>query len=149
LSVYALALDGEKQPCRVRSSNTGHCLFTNIASAEHAQAMVRCLSQDTFFSGWGLRTIADTELRYNPMAYHNGSVWPHDNALIAAGLTGSPNKELAARILVAQLEASAYFESCRLPELFCGFRRREGKAPTQYPVACSPQAWAAGSVFAL
>ena len=83
------------------------------------------------------------------MSYHNGSVWPHDNGLIAAGLTASPSKELAVRILSAQLDAATYFESARLPELFCGFRRREGKAPTSYPVACSPQAWSAAAVFAM
>jgi glycogen debranching enzyme len=96
-----------------------------------------------------VRTVADREALYNPMAYHNGSVWPHDNAIIAAGLSASPSKELAIRILSAQLDASTYFESSRLPELFCGFRRREGKAPTSYPVACSPQAWSAAAVFAM
>ncbi|MGH7058648.1 MAG: amylo-alpha-1,6-glucosidase, partial [Acetobacteraceae bacterium] len=94
-------------------------------------------------------TLADREVRYNPMAYHNGSVWPHDNAVIAAGLSASPAKDLALRILSSQLDASTYFESNRLPELFCGFRRREGKAPTSYPVACSPQAWSAAAVFAM
>jgi len=149
LGLYALALDGYKEPCRVRASNAGHCLFAGIAPPEHADSIARALSQDTFFSGWGVRTLADREQRYNPMAYHNGSIWPHDNALIAAGLSASPSKELAARILSAQLDASTYFESSRLPELFCGFRRREGKAPTAYPVACSPQAWSAGSAFSM
>jgi glycogen debranching enzyme len=149
LGLYALALDGYKEPCRVRASNAGHCLFSGIAAPEHAESIARMLGQDTFFSGWGVRTLADREARYNPMAYHNGSVWPHDNAVIAAGLAGSPGKDLAVRILSAQLDASTYFESARLPELFCGFRRREGKAPTSYPVACSPQAWSAGAVFAM
>jgi glycogen debranching enzyme len=149
IAMYALALDGDKKPCRVRSSNAGHCLFANIARADHADAIVRCLHDDVFFSGWGVRTLADIETRYNPMSYHNGSIWPHDNALLAAGLNGRPDKTLATRILRAQLEASTYFDSSRLPELFCGFRRREGKPPTSYPVACSPQAWAAGSVFML
>ena len=90
-----------------------------------------------------------TEARYNPMSYHNGSVWPHDNALIAAGLADTPQKALASRILEALFDASTYFESSRLPELFCGFRRRAGKAPTRYPVACSPQAWASAAVFML
>jgi glycogen debranching enzyme len=147
LGLYALALDGDKQPCRVRASNSGHCLFTGIASPEHSDAIVRTLSLDTFFTGWGIRTVADREVRYNPMGYHNGSIWPHDNALITAGIGPMPSKYLAMRVLMAQLEASTYFESSRLPELFCGFRRREGKAPTRYPVACSPQAWAAASVF--
>lgn len=147
LGVYALAVDGEKQPCRVRTSNAGQCLFTGIASPDHVPALVESLSSDAFFSGWGVRTVADCEVRYNPMAYHNGSIWPHDNALIAAGLAASPQKELAARIFTAQLEAATCFESYRLPELYCGFRRREGKPPTGYPVACSPQAWSAGAVF--
>jgi glycogen debranching enzyme len=149
IAMYALALDGEKNPCRVRSSNAGQCLFTDIARADHADAIVGCLHDDVFFSGWGVRTLADIEARYNPMSYHNGSIWPHDNALIAAGLNFRKDKTLATRILRSQLEASTYFDSSRLPELFCGFRRREGKPPTSYPVACSPQAWAAGSVFML
>jgi glycogen debranching enzyme len=149
IAMYALALDGEKNQCRVRSSNAGHSLFTDIARPEHASAIVKCLHDDVFFSGWGVRTVADLEPRYNPMSYHNGSIWPHDNALIATGLSFREDKTLAVRILKSQLEASTYFDSSRLPELFCGFRRREGKPPTSYPVACSPQAWAAGSVFML
>jgi glycogen debranching enzyme len=147
LGLYALALDGEKQPCEVRSSNAGHCVFSGIAAEDHALAIVKELASEVFFTGWGVRTIADTEARYNPMAYHNGSIWPHDNAIIAAGMTHRRSKALAEQILNAQFEASTFFDSSRLPELFCGFRRREGKAPTLYPVACSPQAWAAGAVF--
>ena len=147
IGMYALALDGDKRPCRVRTSNAGHCVYSGIAAREHAQAIVKNLGEDICFSGWGVRTLADTESRYNPMAYHNGSIWPHDNALIAAGVGTLPDKELALRIFNAQLEASTYFDAGRLPELFCGFRRREGKPPTSYPVACSPQAWAAGAVF--
>jgi glycogen debranching enzyme len=149
IAMYALALDGAKNQCRVRSSNAGHCLFTDIARPEHATAIVKCLHDDVFFSGWGVRTVADLEPRYNPMSYHNGSIWPHDNALIAAGLSFREDKTLALRILKSQLDASTYFDASRLPELFCGFRRREGKPPTSYPVACSPQAWASGSVFML
>ncbi|MBV8804535.1 MAG: amylo-alpha-1,6-glucosidase [Sinobacteraceae bacterium] len=147
IGLYALALDGEKRPCRVRSSNAGHCVYTGIAAADHASAILAALESDTFFSGWGVRTLADSEVRYNPMAYHNGSIWPHDNAIVAAAVTNSTSKHLAQRILAAQLDASTFFDSARLPELFCGFRRREGKAPTSYPVACSPQAWASGAVF--
>jgi len=149
LGLYALALDGYKEPCRVRASNTGHALFCGIAAPEHAESIARLLGEENFFTGWGVRTLADREVRYNPMAYHNGSVWPHDNAVIAAGVSASPAKDLAVKILSAQLDASTYFESSRLPELFCGFRRREGKAPTSYPVACSPQAWSAAAVFAM
>jgi glycogen debranching enzyme len=147
IGLYALALDGAKRPCRVRSSNAGHCVYAGIAADDHASAILATLESDTFFSGWGVRTIADREVRYNPMAYHNGSIWPHDNAIIAAAATNSTSKHLAERILTAQLQASTFFDSARLPELFCGFRRREGKAPTSYPVACSPQAWASGAVF--
>ena len=147
IGLYALALDGEKNPCRVRSSNAGHCVFSGIASADHANSILARLEDSTFFSGWGVRTIAETEARYNPMAYHNGSIWPHDNAIIAAGQTNLGSKSLATRILSAQLDASTFFDSSRLPELFCGFQRRGGKAPTSYPVACSPQAWAAGAAF--
>ncbi len=147
MGLYALALDGNKQACRVRASNAGHCLFTGMARPERVAAITKALGDETFFTGWGVRTLADREVRYNPMAYHNGSVWPHDNALLAMGFAAHPAKELALRIFTAQLEASAYFESSRLPELFCGFRRRDGKAPTSYPVACSPQAWSAGAVF--
>jgi glycogen debranching enzyme len=149
MSLYALALDGNKQACRVRTSNAGHCLFTGIAAPEHVAAIAKTLGDETFFTGWGVRTLADREVRYNPMAYHNGSIWPHDNALLAMGLAELPDKELALRIFSAQLEASAFFDSGRMPELFCGFRRRDGKAPTSYPVACSPQAWSAGAVFML
>lgn len=147
IGMYALALDGEKRQCRVRSSNAGHCLLTGIAAEDHTRSILNAFMDDTFSSGWGIRTIADCEVRYNPMAYHNGTIWPHDNALIAAGTLNLQNKALAARILNAQLDASTYFESGRLPELFCGFRRRGGKPPTRYPVACSPQAWASGAVF--
>ena len=147
IGVYALALDGDKRPCRVRSSNTGHCLLAGIAASEHAEIIVKSLGEDAFSSGWGVRTIADSEARYNPMAYHNGSVWPHDNAILAFGTSQMQSKELAMRILSVQFEASTYFEASRLPELFCGFRRRGGKAPTRYPVACSPQAWASGAAF--
>jgi glycogen debranching enzyme len=149
MGLYALALDGNKEPCRVRTSNAGHCLFTGIALEERIATLTKALGDETFFTGWGVRTLADREVRYNPMAYHNGSIWPHDNALLAMGFAGSAQKELAVRIFSAHLEASAFFEGGRLPALFCGFRRRDGKAPTSYPVACSPQAWSAGAVLML
>ncbi len=149
IGMYALALDGDKRPCRVRSSNSGQCLMTGIAAREHTASILELLADESCFSGWGIRTIADTESRYNPMSYHNGSIWPHDNALIAAGVTPLPDKTLGLKILGALYESSTYFDSSRLPELYCGFRRRPGKAPTRYPVACSPQAWASGAVFLL
>jgi glycogen debranching enzyme len=149
LSTYALALDGRKQPCRVRTSNAGHCLYAGIASADHARRVAATLTDETFFSGWGIRTVATSEARYNPMSYHNGSVWPHDNSLIAAGFARYDLKESAATVLAGLLDASLFFDLHRLPELFCGFPRRPGEAPTLYPVACAPQSWASAAVFLL
>jgi glycogen debranching enzyme len=146
---YALALDGSKKPCKVRASNAGHCLYCGIAGPSHAEAVTKQLTSEPFFSGWGTRTIAEEEARYNPMSYHNGSVWPHDNALIAAGFARYRFTEIAARLMSAIFDSSRWFELNRLPELFCGFGRRPGKAPTLYPVACSPQAWSAGAAFLL
>ncbi|MBV9390710.1 MAG: hypothetical protein JOY96_02335 [Verrucomicrobia bacterium] len=105
------------------------------------------MSNEDFFSGWGVRTIARGEARYNPMSYHNGSVWPHDNAIIAYGCGYTDQKTLASKIMTGLFDASIVLDLHRLPELFCGFQRQIGKSPTAYPVACSPQAWAAGSVF--
>jgi glycogen debranching enzyme len=149
IETYALALDGEKKPCRVRSSNAGHCLFTGIAHAERARQIIAGLGDEHFFSGWGVRTVAESELRYNPMSYHNGSVWPQDNALIAAGAARYDDKAFALRILSAQYEAARHFDLLRLPELFCGFKRRGREAPLHFPVACSPQAGSAGAAFLL
>jgi glycogen debranching enzyme len=149
LGTYAPALDGEKRPCRVRASNAGHCLFAGIASPDRAVRVARELMTAESFSGWGVRTLAATERRYNPMAYHNGSVWPHDNALIAFGFARYGMSGLAARILTGLFEAGTYFDLNRMPELFCGFDRDPGEGPTPYPVAAAPQAWAAGSVFLL
>ncbi|HLJ78027.1 MAG TPA: amylo-alpha-1,6-glucosidase [Acidobacteriaceae bacterium] len=147
LSVFALALDGDKRPCAVRASNAGHCLFSGIASQQQSQQLAKVLMTDAFFSGWGIRTLVPDEKRYNPMSYHNGSVWPHDNALIAWGALRWPRKELPLRVLSGLLDLSTKVNMHRLPELICGFGRRPGKGPTLYPVACSPQAWAAGSAF--
>ena len=149
LGTYALALDGEKRPCRVRSSNAGHTLFTGIADPEHAAILGQTLLSADHFSGWGVSTLARSAPRYNPMSYHNGSVWPHDNALIGLGLARHGETAASERILTALFEASRAVDASRLPELMCGFPRQMGEAPTLYPVACSPQAWAAGSVFLL
>ena len=146
---YAIALDGHKRQCRVRASNAGHCLFTGIAEADHARRVAEQLLGPELFSGWGVRTVGSSEARYNPISYHNGSVWPHDNALIASGLSRYGNKELAWHILSSLSDASAFVDLHRLPELFCGLHRREGEGPTLYPVACSPQAWSAAAVFLL
>ena len=149
LSTYALALDGDKRPCRVRTSNAGQCLFTGIASPERARHVARTLLHPESFSGWGVRTVAASEVRYNPMAYHNGSVWPHDNALIAQGLARYGLGEKALQILTGLFEAGQYFDLHRMPELFCGFPQDPGEGPILYPVACAPQAWAAASVLLL
>jgi glycogen debranching enzyme len=146
---YALALDGRKRQCKVASSNAGHALWSGIASDEHAHRVVDGLMDPRFFSGWGVRTIPIGEVRYNPMSYHNGSIWPHDNALLASGMARYNRTDSAMQLLASTYEASLYFDSHRLPELFCGFARRAGAGPTLYPVACSPQAWAAGAVFGM
>jgi glycogen debranching enzyme len=147
LGTYALALDGKKRPCRVRTSNAGHCLYTGIALPDRAGPLADQLLSPEMFSGWGVRTVATTELRHNPMSYHNGTVWPHDNAIIAAGLAAYGRKDHAIRIMAALFNASLFLELNRLPELFCGFARRPGEGPTLYPVACAPQAWAAAAPF--
>lgn len=147
LGSYALALDGSKEPCLVRSSNAGQCLFTGIARPDHADSIMKQLMSDGLFSGWGIRTLASSERRYNPMSYHNGSVWPHDNALIALGMARMGRPDLAAEVLDGLFHAVSFIDMVRMPELFCGFRKREQQGPTLYPVACAPQAWAAGSVF--
>jgi glycogen debranching enzyme len=149
LGTYVLALDGHNRPCRVRASNAGHALFAGIALPERAQAVAERLMEPSSFSGWGVRTVASSEARYNPMSYHNGSVWPHDNAIIAAGLARYGFREEVARILEGQFAAASYLDFRRLPELFCGFPRKRSQGPTSYPVACSPQAWAAVSPLSL
>jgi glycogen debranching enzyme len=146
---YAIALDGHKQPCRVRSSNAGHCLFGGIAAPDRARLVAEGLVGKGMFSGWGIRTLSSRETRYNPMSYHNGSVWPHDNGIIAAGFSRYGLDEYLTPPFAALFEASTEMDLHRLPELFCGFRRRRGEGPTLYPVACSPQAWASGVVFHL
>jgi glycogen debranching enzyme len=149
MGTYVLALDGDKQPCAVRTSNAGHCLWTGIADPERARRAAATMVSADSFSGWGIRTVASCEARYNPMSYHNGSIWPHDNAVIAAGFARYGLTDLAARAMTGLFDASVFLELARLPELFCGFRRRPGEGPTLYPVACSPQAWASGAVFML
>ena len=146
LGTYALALDGQKQPCRVLASNAGHVLFAGLAGAGQAARVCENLLSARFFSGWGIRTVAVGEARYNPISYHNGSVWPHDNSLIAAGLARYGAHEGAGRVLKSLFAAATSADLRRLPELFCGFSRMRNQGPTGYPVACSPQAWAAGAL---
>jgi glycogen debranching enzyme len=149
LGTYAIALDRNKQPCRIRTSNAAQLLFTGIALPHRAARIARDLLGREFFSGWGIRTLATGEQRYNPISYHNGSIWPHDNALIALGLAQYGYTGEAVSITQALFDAAAHMHLRRLPELFCGFERRRGKAPTPYPVACAPQAWAACTPIAL
>jgi glycogen debranching enzyme len=149
LSTYAIGLDGGKKLCRVRSSNAGHCLFAEIADPDRAARVAATLMSGESFSGWGVRTIAVGESRYDPMSYHNGSIWPHDNAIIAAGFARYGLKKEAAAIFQALLDASSCFELNRLPELFGGFTRQSGVGPTLCPVSCSPQTWSACAVFLL
>jgi glycogen debranching enzyme len=149
LGTYALALDGDKRPCRVRTSNAGQVLFTGIAAPDRALRLAEGLLQPSFFSGWGIRTVANDEVRFNPMSYHNGSVWPHDNALIALGLARYQAKDFIETMFSGLFSAATYMDQRRLPELFCGFRRQRGHGPTLYPVACSPQAWASATSFTL
>jgi glycogen debranching enzyme len=146
---YALALDGAGRPCSVRSSNAGQLLFSGMVRPERAARVARGLLGPEFFSGWGIRTLGLREPRFNPTSYHNGSVWPHDNALIALGLARYGHHAEALTLTGALFDAAAHMHLRRLPELFCGFERRRGKAPTLYPVACAPQAWAACTPFAL
>jgi glycogen debranching enzyme len=141
LGTYVLALDGDKRPCRVRSSNAGHALFSGVALPERSKSVAAALMAS--FSGYGVRTIAASEPRYNPISYHNGSIWPHDNAMIAAGLARYGYRAEAAQIFAGLFEACTYMDLRRLPELFCGFPRQSGAGPVFYPVACAPQAWAA------
>ncbi|HEX5393840.1 MAG TPA: amylo-alpha-1,6-glucosidase [Rhodocyclaceae bacterium] len=149
LGTYAIALDGDKKQCQVYSSNAGQVLWSGIASPSRAQRVGERLLNEASFSGWGVRTIAEGESRYNPMSYHNGSIWPHDNALIAMGLARYGMKREALSIMEALFDASQFMDQHRLPELYCGFVRRPNEGPTLYPVACSPQAWASASVFYL
>jgi glycogen debranching enzyme len=149
LGTYALALDGEKQPCAVRSSNAGHLLFSGMVREDRARRVAADLLRPHFFTGWGIRTIALGEVRYNPMSYHNGSIWPHDNALIALGLARYGLKHSVGQVFKGLFDAATYMDLRRLPELFCGFRREKHRGPTLYPVACAPQAWASATPFSL
>src|SRR5688500_19013767 len=147
--IYALALDGNKRACNVISSNAGHCLFSGIATPERAHLTAQNLLNENMFSGWGIRTIAASEARFNPMSYHNGSIWPHDNALIAYGFSRYNLMEESAKVLKVTFDTAIQADDYRLPELFCGFDRIKGQGPTSYPVACAPQAWSVGALFML
>ncbi len=145
---YALALDGDKQPVATLTSNIGHLLWSGIVADERVEPVVSQLMSEPMFSGWGVRTLADGQPVYNPIEYHNGTVWPHDTALIAAGLARYGRRHEANRLAVALLEAAKHF-SYRLPEAFAGYPRAMTTVPVEYPSACSPQAWAAGAPLLL
>src|SRR6185295_14500614 len=149
LGTYALALDGAKQPCRVRTSNAGQLLFTGIVREDRARRVAADLMSQKFFSGWGIRTVARGEARYNPMSYHDGSIWPHDNALIALGFARYGLKHSVAHLFKGLFDTASYMDLRRLPELFCGFQRERRRGPVLYPVACAPQAWASATPFSL
>jgi glycogen debranching enzyme len=143
---YALALQADQKPVAVISSNPGQALWTGIADAEKARQTVARLMAEDMFSGWGVRTLSAEERRYNPIGYHLGTVWPHDNAFIAAGFRNYGFDAEACRIVTGIVEATTHFQHRRLPEVFAGFRRADYGIPVRYPVACHPQAWAAGAV---
>jgi glycogen debranching enzyme len=148
---YALALDADGKPVPAISSNPGHCLLMGLLDGARADATVRRLMADDMCCGWGLRTLSSRYPTFNPMSYHNGSIWPHDNSIVAAGLRRSGYDAAALRVIQEIFEAGFQLPDYRLPELYCGFSRdrRYQSAPATYPVSCSPQAWAAGSVFLL
>jgi glycogen debranching enzyme len=147
--VFYLALDGEKRPCQVVSSNAGQCLWTGIVPPDWADVMASRLMEADMYTNWGIRTLSSRAVRYNPMSYHNGSVWPHDSALVGAGFARYGRKPEAGQLLGNLFGVSLHYAGSRLPELFCGFERIAGYGPTRYPVACAPQSWAAGAPFVL
>jgi glycogen debranching enzyme len=144
---YSMALDKEKKQLGVISSNAGHLLWSRIISRDRARIVSERIMERDLYSGWGVRTLANSEPVFNPLSYHRGSVWPHDNSLIAHGMALSEMRGEATRILTTLFHAALNFRDYRLPELFCGVERREHDAPVHYPVSCSPQAWASGSLF--
>jgi glycogen debranching enzyme len=141
---YAVGLDRDKRPIDALASNMGHCLWTGIVDEDKAEAVAAHLLGPDLFSGWGVRTLAQSMGAYNPLSYHNGSVWPHDNAIVAAGLVRYGFVDEAQRIAAGMLEAAEAFGG-RLPELFCGFDRAEFDQPVPFPTSCSPQAWASAA----
>lgn len=149
MSMYVMALDGDKRQCCVVSSNAGQCLFTGIATPRRATLVAEKMLSKDCFSGWGVRTISSSEARFNPMSYHNGSVWPHDNALIAYGMAQYGLGQKSAQVFEGLFGAAMYFDLHRMPELFCGFSQEAGGGPVLYPVACAPQAWSAASLLML
>jgi glycogen debranching enzyme len=151
LRFYAQALDRDKKQVRSISSNAGHLLWSRLPDGRRGALLGRRLVAADMFSGWGVRTLSSLSPGYNPMSYHNGSIWPHDNSILAEGLRRAGLRKEAELVARSVLEASMRFGDSRIPELFCGFNRdrRFGSAPGEYLVSCSPQAWAAGALFHL
>ena len=147
LKTFALALDGALKPCRVRSSNAGHVLLSGLASSRTAGLLGRSLLEADLFSGWGIRTLGNREVRFNPVSYHNGSVWPHDNALILWGMSRHGLSRSVEKLSAGYLDGLRFFRDQRPPELYCGFDRKDGEGPFSYPTSCSPQAWSVASLF--
>jgi glycogen debranching enzyme len=146
---FAMALDGDKRPVATITSNPAHGLYCGVVDPDKAAPLARRLLAPDMFSGWGVRTLSKSAVAYNPMSYHNGSIWPHDNAIIGAGLKRYGFAKATNRLATAMFEMAVTVDDMRLPELFCGFTRRSPNRPVAYPVACSPQAWAAGAPFLL
>ena len=147
MKTFALALDGNREPCRVHSSNAGHVLLSDLPTASMARDVAKNLLSPNLFSGWGIRTIGKSELRYDPVSYHNGSVWPHDNALILAGLAKHRLYFETENLCEGFLDGLRFFRDQRPPELYCGFDRKSGEGPFAYPTSCSPQAWSVTSLL--
>jgi glycogen debranching enzyme len=146
LQTYTLALQQDNRPAAVVASNPGQALWTGIATPDCALKTARRLMQEDMFSGWGIRTLSSRERRFNPIGYHDGTVWPHDNAIAVAGFRRYQCTDHLTRVIGGILDAAMHFENDRLPEVFAGFAREEFAIPVHYPVACHPQAWAAGAV---
>ena len=144
---YCIALDRDKKQCKVISSNPGHCLLAEIVPRMRATKVMKRLLGDELFSGYGIRTLSKREVMYNPMSYHNGSVWAHDCAFTVEGLVKYGFYREALKLFEGLINAGKFFQDFRMPELFCGFDKEEGRGPVPYPVACTPQAWASGSLF--
>jgi glycogen debranching enzyme len=147
IGYYAMGIDGEKKPITVVSSNAGQLLFTRIIARDRARAVTHRLMRPDMFSGWGWRTLSSDERTFNPLSYHRGSVWPHDNSLIAHGMCLNEFRGQAMEVFTSLFQAALRFRDYRLPELFCGVQRRHEDDPVHYPVSCSPQAWASGAMF--
>jgi len=148
-NTFAMAIDGDGKPCAISSSNPGHLLLTGILPKKLARKLVGTLLGSELFSGWGVRTLGSREVRYNPVSYHNGSIWPHDNGLIMAGLSQMGFFKELKKLSNAYLDSVSMFKDYRLPELICGFERDEFSGPVLYPTSCSPQTWSVASIFLL